>query len=589
MSSMKAYSYVRWSKAIQEAGDSPRRQTNKAAEWANLNDVELDNSTYQDHGISAFRGKNVVKGRFGAFLKAVDDGVIPTPCYLLVEAFDRISRQDIFEAQKLFLDILDRNITIVVLKGDGQVFSREKLKTADGLILMMSALMSLVTAHEESAKKSERLKQAFAQHRKQQQTGVITTRNCPSWLKVVESDGELKFIKRPDRVKVVQKIFELSLAGNGKNKIAQRLNEANHDAIRKGKAPPYPLIGPRAKGDWIDNHVDGILRQGAPAGKFISHTGLVIDNYYPAVISEKDWIATRSAIRQRRNGGGWGQGTQNLFSMITRCAYCGRTLRYIKNSDKRYAWLWCRTAMNHACKSKMFHYTMFETGVLTQLAFLSKADMSSNKMEATAATKRRDLQGEIEHLDDEVKRLAEAIAASRTKSHVLIERLDTSQERLDKAQAELATLVSTPSMQNDFEEIMGMLLNINRGHYDFGPEDPEKQKQVRLKVQTMLRRQLERVDVAAQLDLHPDKWVEWDLSPKRAKECAEYNEVKNRRKEMHVTKARILFKHGLPPITFEITDEYKTPFWTNPLQLLNFGLFAPRFQEAKPQKRKGAG
>jgi hypothetical protein len=84
----KAYPYIRWSSKRQTHGDSLRRQTEDAESYARSHSLELDNSTYQDHGISAFRGKNIDEGKLGAFLKAIDDGVIKTPCHLIVEALD---------------------------------------------------------------------------------------------------------------------------------------------------------------------------------------------------------------------------------------------------------------------------------------------------------------------------------------------------------------------------------------------------------------------------------------------------------------------------------------------------------------------
>jgi len=79
---MQAYSYVRWSSSKQTKGYSLRRQTEMAPEYANEHGLTLDNSTYQDHGISAYRGDNVVQGKLGTFLKAIDNGTVTAPCYL---------------------------------------------------------------------------------------------------------------------------------------------------------------------------------------------------------------------------------------------------------------------------------------------------------------------------------------------------------------------------------------------------------------------------------------------------------------------------------------------------------------------------
>jgi DNA invertase Pin-like site-specific DNA recombinase len=59
----KAYSYVRFSTPDQAKGDSYRRQTEAASEYAHANNLELDTElTFTDLGVSAFRGANAKTG-----------------------------------------------------------------------------------------------------------------------------------------------------------------------------------------------------------------------------------------------------------------------------------------------------------------------------------------------------------------------------------------------------------------------------------------------------------------------------------------------------------------------------------------------
>src|SRR5262249_17915038 len=108
---MKAYSYIRWSSVKQSEGHSGPRQAGLAAAWSKQHKVPLDNSTYRDAGISAFKGKNALEGKLGAFLKAIDTGKVETPCYLLVEALDRITRLELLKAMRLFISIVENNVT----------------------------------------------------------------------------------------------------------------------------------------------------------------------------------------------------------------------------------------------------------------------------------------------------------------------------------------------------------------------------------------------------------------------------------------------------------------------------------------------
>src|SRR4028119_1217108 len=90
----KAYSYLRFSTPEQIKGDSRRRQTSMAQEYAAKHGLTLDEElTYQDLGVSAFRGKNAEDGKLSEFLDAVRFGKVEPGSYLLVESLDRISRQ----------------------------------------------------------------------------------------------------------------------------------------------------------------------------------------------------------------------------------------------------------------------------------------------------------------------------------------------------------------------------------------------------------------------------------------------------------------------------------------------------------------
>ena len=112
MSKPRAYSYLRFSTPDQSRGDSFRRQADKARKFAAQNDLELSEDSYQDLGVSAYRGRNIVEGQLGKFLEAVESGKIKRGSYLLVESLDRLSREKVRNARDRFEAILDRGINI---------------------------------------------------------------------------------------------------------------------------------------------------------------------------------------------------------------------------------------------------------------------------------------------------------------------------------------------------------------------------------------------------------------------------------------------------------------------------------------------
>src|ERR1043166_2671015 len=76
MSQAKAFSYIRFSSPAQSGGDSVRRQSKAARAYCSSHNLLLDEElTFQDFGVSAFRGRNVDEGALGAFLNAIKAGI----------------------------------------------------------------------------------------------------------------------------------------------------------------------------------------------------------------------------------------------------------------------------------------------------------------------------------------------------------------------------------------------------------------------------------------------------------------------------------------------------------------------------------
>ncbi|NMF88331.1 recombinase family protein [Aromatoleum petrolei] len=107
----KAYSYIRFSTPSQSGGDSFRRQTEIAREYAELNGLELADLKFTDLGRSAFHGANLKRGELKDFLHAVESGTVAPGSFLLVEALDRLSRAPPSKSQRLLLDLIDSGMS----------------------------------------------------------------------------------------------------------------------------------------------------------------------------------------------------------------------------------------------------------------------------------------------------------------------------------------------------------------------------------------------------------------------------------------------------------------------------------------------
>ena len=122
---VKAYSYIRFSSPEQLKGDSLRRQLEASKRYAEENGLTLDESIdLKDYGVSAYRGEHKTKGALGIFLNLIGQGKIEKGSILIIEAFDRLSREKVLDAFDGFSEIVKAGIQIVTLN-NGQVYTEK--------------------------------------------------------------------------------------------------------------------------------------------------------------------------------------------------------------------------------------------------------------------------------------------------------------------------------------------------------------------------------------------------------------------------------------------------------------------------------
>jgi DNA invertase Pin-like site-specific DNA recombinase len=362
-----AFSYVRFSSKPQERGDSLRRQVALAREYAAKHGLILDERSYQDLGISAFKGKNAIEGALGAFLKAVDDRLIPKDAVLLVESMDRLSRQQVDEALELFLSIIRRGITIVTLQ-DGQTYSRARIKEDKGISLIISITV-MMRAHEESATKSARIKAAWQGKRDR---GEILTSMGPAWLSLNEAKTKWSLI--PEKVEIVKKVFAFAASGLGAPTIATKMNEAGVPTMGKGdNQAEY----------WEAGIVAAMLKNSAVIGVYTPKKAEAppIEGYYPAILKPDVWHTVQEHINNRRQTGGRkGTNVANLFSGLIKCE-CGSRMRFVSGA-KPHLYLRCLKAYSNAgCDALPMPYSVLEQEIIQMILGWAKLPLDSTKVE----------------------------------------------------------------------------------------------------------------------------------------------------------------------------------------------------------------
>jgi DNA invertase Pin-like site-specific DNA recombinase len=479
---MKTYSYIRWSSDKQTKGDSLRRQTKLATEYCLKHNLTLEDVSFTDIGISAYKGDNIAVGALGAFLTAIDEKRIETPCILLVEALDRITRTEVDVALELFLSIVRRGVTLITLQNE-QVFSSETIKKDRGISLII-VISHLIQGHEDSAKRGDRVKEAWDKKRIKQTKGVIATAKGPSWC--VLSDDRSHWTVDKTKADTVKRIYELALAGNGSLKITIILNSEK-----------VPCVGYKAK-TWSAGNVGGLLRQEAVFGRFKQVTGeLVIDDYYPVIVSKADFDAVQAGIRGRGGKGGHLQGVSNLFSGMSYCAYCGGRMKFTMSGigHLRRPYLACLTRqVGRDCDATFMPYLPLEKAILDRLINKQARDLTPWRMIETSEKNIATIEQQLVIKHDEMERLMKVIMKVPDLD-IAIEQLKATKNELARLETELQKARITPITEQELEqstELFRLLTTTN---------DAE----LRLKVQTALRRQVKKIEVAAKVHLREDK------------------------------------------------------------------------------------
>lgn len=391
-----AYSYLRFSTPKQARTSNVRTQLNQARKYAEANGLALDEDlSFQDLGISAYRGANSRIGKLGDFLLAVRHGLVERESYLLVESLDRLSRDTARKALRTLGNICDEGITVVTLIDD-QKYTAEILDR-DPIALIVSIVI-FMRSNDESFTKSRRLKQARKSKIELISEGTKTRLggSKPGWLKI-END---KFVFEKEKAKSVKMAFYLAELGIGTTIIAKTLN-LNH----------MPTLG--TSNFWNATKVNELLRNLTVTGTLIPSSCEIIDGrrvivafdplrgYYPRLISQKTWNKTHSHIENRRkNSAAANTGVrigdlQNIFAYASQCPLCGNAmifqrLRYRKNGvgiDKRR--LVCALAKNGGkCTTFLVGYKPIETAFIKKGPDMMRHHLSSRSIEDLAGKDR---------------------------------------------------------------------------------------------------------------------------------------------------------------------------------------------------------
>lgn len=293
---LQAISYARFSSGPQALGSSEDRQRDMFFRWLDLH------PQFQESPLSAIdRGKSAYKSlHVGAdtglarILKAIEEKRISTGDALVIETFDRISREETSVALERISKILTAGISIFTLE-DNQSYTRENVNGS-----AMYVLVSKIQAsHEYSKRLSARVKQGWTRNErkiKNEGAGSAKAANRPIWM---NADGTL----HSEKSEMVKCAISLYKSGLGIRAIMKEITEK------------YPEHAPKAETSirrwFVNESLAGYWRE---------------SEAYEGLITLAEHQELKELVRQRAKYGKAEE--QYLLSGVLKCNLCGSSFNF---------------------------------------------------------------------------------------------------------------------------------------------------------------------------------------------------------------------------------------------------------------------
>jgi len=452
------FSYIRFSSESQKDGSSVERQTPIAQRVATEKGWTLrEDLNASDLGVSAFKGDNIKTLR--SIIDAVKEGKIPQGSVMVIEAFDRFSRQQIDTAEDILKEMLRAGLEIYVERG-GHHLTRESLNRPIDRII---ALLELASANEYSAKLSERVKAAYRVGRQQILNGEkVKLHIFPSW---IDDNFQLN-----EKAGSVASIFTLYLAGKGPAAIAKEFNQKNVSSLR-------------GTGLWSQAVIYKLLTDRKVIGEY-NNGGEIVKGFFPSVVSDETFYKVQSRLNdnkgKRPTGIYCGNNIANIFSGVAFCS-CGQKIKVSNGKGGKYI-----TCHGHVkglgCTEPMVKYDPFETSFVSLLR-LRPEQLVRDESGTSFNAEIQILKGQLSETQKQISNITESLGFAPSKSLAL--RLASLEQEADELtrKIELASAKSTSAKgsTNKLNEIVKRLDTL------------KTDSELRSTVQSWIREQVNRI------------------------------------------------------------------------------------------------
>jgi len=300
MNKPKAVSYSRFSASIQAKGSSIERQRELFERWL-IEHPEYERSDLNgtDRGVSAFKGKHKTK-ELGDVLKAIEGGQIRKGDCLVIEALDRLSRQEFDPTYQTVRSIVNAGVVIWSIE-DNHRYDYSSLNGTEihGFAAKVNA------ANEYSKRLSERISAAYKAKKNKASEGLaINAPNRPFWI-----DKQGKRIEGQQALPL--RVIELYKQGEGQLSILKTVHKEFSSLELAGEAKKPPLT---------TKSIKRLLTNEALIGHW---KGL---KSFDAIISIAEFFELQTLVKQRTIPNKSAE--TYLLSGLLRCRECGSAYNF---------------------------------------------------------------------------------------------------------------------------------------------------------------------------------------------------------------------------------------------------------------------
>lgn len=351
-------SYARFSSRLQSDGTSEERQQDAVLDFAATHGIQLSSRSATDRGLSGYSGRNLKSGALGTLIESLKQGLIPTPCLLLVERQDRFGRRPTTQTLlTLFGDLFGLGCDLYHLN-QRRLYSEEIVNADFGALVTLAA--EIHSAHHFSAVLSQRMTVAFQKTKERIAKGEpVRPGLAPAWIDWNGTTWELNAYAA-----TVRRLLELVGSGLGFQATAKALNAEGFTSPKGMK--------------WGTASVVHIFRSPAVAGgRLLERSTMEAQwGYWPELISRQQWEDLKAAVARRScsySPPGNFDACYWIGQSLTRCPVCGgpqgrhRSPLHLKSGKVYKDYLRCRNTKNGQCHEPAIPLRAVVAHVLTRL------------------------------------------------------------------------------------------------------------------------------------------------------------------------------------------------------------------------------